>query len=198
MPETAKAGDAQEFGVGHDQAAAGAQAPEVTLVDRMDIHVHCVGFPHGADDVVGAQHGRQLQRFRIVEHADRRGEHASRLERPVQRGPLVVPADQQHAARGQYRVFGEARRRGAIVEGPAADGQGTNRGVAVGLRIEGGRAASGVISRLAFALDQHDAAGGREFEGCRGSGDPAADDQEVAGGHGPPSGVRHYGLLEGA
>jgi hypothetical protein len=78
----------------------------------------------------------------------------------------------------EQRIVSEARRR-VLQEGPAGNGERPPDALLPGLGVERRRSARRVVpgDRLSFQQD-HSAVGGQLIGGC-GSGDTAADDEEV-------------------
>src|SRR5690606_8616906 len=87
--------------------------------------------------------------------------------------------DQQLAAPAQQGLPGEAG--GRIAEHRIAGmAELTHEGCAMVGRVDGGRAARGVVADMAFALEQHDLPlAGQEIRERR-TGNPAADDDDIA------------------
>jgi hypothetical protein len=92
---------------------------------------------------------------------------------------LARRGDQQRAARRQDRPVGEAGRR-RFEEGAAGERQRAHLRRAVAFHEERRRAPGRVVAGLALALEDDDAAVGRQEVADRCAGDAGTDDQEVA------------------
>jgi hypothetical protein len=106
----------------------------------------------------------------------------------IERAQLILPRDEQGAARRQHRMVGEPA--GLIpVERVTGGGQRADYAIAVGWSEDRGRAAGRVVAWLALALEQDNLGESGDLVGGRRPGDAGADDQDVARLH-PSSSLR--------
>jgi hypothetical protein len=178
LPTAAFALQSADGGVAHDSASRMPESAQVTLVNRVHIHVGRVGLEKCALDSFAAQHRNQRAGRCGIEPLCPRRQGPQDVPVLGQQRLLPVRSHHQGAARSEQRVFSESLRR-ILQEGAAGAGERAHLGRAITFHEQRRGAPGGVIARLGLAFEQHDAAMRGQPIADRRSGDAATDDEEV-------------------
>jgi hypothetical protein len=170
--------DRGNTGVDHNASTAGSRAPQIPLVQAMNIDFHRMRFDECAGDVVCPQNGHFRQSFCRFNFRDTWDQGARLIELLPQQRQLVGACYGDHGLRGQQSMFAKAG--GWRTEKPAArDGETTYHRVAVIFREACSRAPGRMIPAVGLALEQDNGRKCGDFISRSGPGDTAAHDKNV-------------------